>query len=39
VVQSAEEMAAKIASTLGAIGYLPRESIDERVQRVEIPES
>lgn len=36
VVQSPEEMLAKVASTPGAIGYLPPESIDERVQRVGI---
>lgn len=39
VVQSPEEMLARVANTPGAIGYLPPESIDERVQRVGIRES
>ncbi|MGH8580646.1 MAG: hypothetical protein ACREVK_11175 [Gammaproteobacteria bacterium] len=39
VVQSPEEMLVKVASTPGAIGYVPGEVSDERVQRVEIPGS
>lgn len=39
VVKSAGDMLVRVANTPGAIGYLPTEMIDERVQRVEIPGS
>lgn len=36
VVKSAGDMLVRVINTPGAIGYLPSEMIDERVQRVEI---
>lgn len=39
VVQSPQEMLLRVAATPGAIGYLPGELVDDRVQRMEIPET